>query len=680
MDLLAAAAARQQILESFMEEHPEEVLRVAIPSDLRAAMPTTVQPYIEEEVKLTGEIEIVSRCHGTMHSLSYVLNTGEERLTLHFAGPQPTNLQSGSYFHGSGIRVNDSVALRWKGKTIAPMTAAALSNLGEQKVAVLLVNFRNNTTTPYAVNDARNLVFTSVNNFIKENSQQQTWLSGDAFGWYTIDFDASVCNPFQIRDNAHAAATAAGVNLSMYNRYIYVFPYVACIGVPGSGSVGGNPSRMWVNGSLDLRTVAHEFGHNLGLFHSFALDCGASAIGSNCTKIEYGDTLDIMGYPGVIGHYNAPQKERLGWMSNTIATVTTNGSYVLAPYEGSANANPQALKILKSTDASTGKKTWYYVEYRQPLGFDSALSSNTNVRNGVVIHVGSEDPTVPTYLLDMTPETASWLDPALVVGKSFFDPEAGVTISTLWANSTGAAVSVSLGASAPACVHQDPTVTITPTQSQWVKAGAAVPYTVSVKNNDAANCSTSTFSLQKSLPNNSWTGVFASPGLAIQPGATVSTNLTVTSPASAADGVYSINITTANAAAASSALVGDGLDAVTASLATTVSTTATYIISSALDMTVTTDQPSYPRRAWISITANVLSAGQPVAKANVTFTITKPNGKILQTTRATGTSGDVLYRFSLPVNDPLGVYQVSVKAAKGNLKFGPATTSFTMTP
>jgi hypothetical protein len=113
----------------------------------------------------------------------------------------------------------------------------------------------------------------------------------------------------------------------------------------------------------------------------------------------------------------------------------------------SAQLIKHTLKILKSTDPTTGKKTWYYVEYRQAIGFDSFLSGNSNVTNGVVVHTGSESSGNSGYLLDMTPESGSsiyddWQDPALVVGQSFSDPDSGVTITPLSVSSMSATVSV----------------------------------------------------------------------------------------------------------------------------------------------------------------------------------------------------------------------------------------------
>src|SRR5438093_514521 len=200
--------------------------------------------------------------------------------------------------------------------------------------------------------------------------------------------------------------------------------------------------------------MGHELGHVLGLYHSHALECGATTLGTDCSVWEYGDVLDILGNTSA-GHFNAFQKEQLGWLGNAIATVGANAVYTLDPYEAPLGVNPKALKLPKSVDPLTGRTTWYYVEARQAIGFDSFLSTNSNlingsnVLNGVVIHTGSDGDINSSNLLDMTPASSTWSqydwnDPALVVGQTFFDPGAGVTITLTSAGSTGAAVSVSL--------------------------------------------------------------------------------------------------------------------------------------------------------------------------------------------------------------------------------------------
>jgi uncharacterized repeat protein (TIGR01451 family) len=452
------------------------------------------------------------------------------------------------------------------------------------------------------------------------------------------------------------------VNLSAYTRYVYAFPQNAC-GWWGTGTVGGNPSQAWINGTLVFQVVGHEIGHNFGLFHSRSIDCGSTTLGSNCTTDEYGDPMDTMGWS--TGHYNAFQKERLGWLnygtSPPITTVQADGTYSLEPYE-TVGANPKALKVPKATDPATGKKTWYYVEFRQAIGFDNFLGGNSNVLNGVVIHTGSESSPNSSDLLDMTPTTSSMSDPAQTVGKSFTDPDAGVTIATTWASSTSASVAVTFGTGGTqACVPANPTVSVSPPKSQSVKAGSTVTYTVSVTNNDNTACAASSFALQASVPSG-WSAAFASSTLTLSSGANASTTVQVTSSNSASGGSYSIGVTARNSANASYAA----------------SNSVSYLVAGPLNVSVSTSQSSYLRGQTAFITANVSDNGSPVKRARVTFSVTKPNGAVLTRTMTTKATGSVVFKFLVRYSDPIGVSQVRADATLNNERFGSATTSFTV--
>ncbi|MCI0409003.1 MAG: M12 family metallo-peptidase, partial [Acidobacteria bacterium] len=477
-DLLSVAARRHQLLSAIIQDDPGAVLRAAVSAEFRAGLPPEVQTFVEEEVDLEGELEVLHEDREDGSRYLHFLKVNEERFSLHFAAHPPT-LQTGARVRVRGIRVERALALE-SGSTGVESLASVLPNsFGEQRTVVILVNFEDKPTEqPYTREYAGNVVFGAANQFYAEASYQQTSLSGDVFGWLTIPMNSTVCDGWKLASEAKSAATAAGVDLSAYTRYVYAFPQNAC-GWWGTGTVGGNPSQAWINGTLVFQVVGHEMGHNFGLYHSRALDCGATTLGSNCTTDEYGDSLDVMGYS--TGHYNAFQKERLGWLNHgtspAITTVQADGTYWLDPYE-SISGNAKALKILKATDAATGMKTWYYVEFRQAIGFDSFLSGNGNVLNGVVIHTGSELHGNSSDLLDMTPTTASSSDPALAVGQSFNDPDAEVTIEATWASSTSASVGVTFGT--PICAPSNPTVALSPSQSPSVKAGTLVSYTVSV--------------------------------------------------------------------------------------------------------------------------------------------------------------------------------------------------------
>jgi hypothetical protein len=319
---------------------------------------------------------------------------------------------------------------------------------------------------------------------------------------------------------------------------------------------------------------------------------------------------------------------------------------------------PKALKVLQSVDPATGKKTWYYIEYRQGLGFDGFVASNANVTDGIVIHRASEASADSSYLLDMTPATTSWSDPALTIGQSYYDPDAGVTIVPMWTETTGAGVSVSLGPLA--CVRGIPTVALAPSGTRWVSPGSTVAYTVTVANTDNSGCAASIFGLAAPVPGG-WSAAFGTSALTMSPGASASTTLAITSAAASPDGFYTIPVTVTNTA--------DNYAS---------STTATLSLVSALDVDLATDRPSYARNAWVTITASVSQGGSPVPGAAVNFTVTKPNGTAMTGSATTDSAGVAVFRFRLKQREPAGTYQVTAHASLNGTVFGDAVASFTV--
>jgi hypothetical protein len=256
------------------------------------------------------------------------------------------------------------------------------------------------------------------------------------------------CDPDSLATYAKSAATEAGVNLSNYSRIVYVFPTNSCYWL-GLGTIGGYPSESWINGAFDLETVAHELGHNFGLYHANALSCASSSIGSDCRSIEYADTTDVMGNE-VPGHFNAFHKEQLGWLNSgsmpSIPTLSASGTFNLEPFEAD-NDQPKALKVLKSIDLS-GAKTYYYIEYRQPIGFDTVFSSlrtRSNLTSGIVIHTGTDQNANSSFLLNMNPLQSSWYNAALQPGDSFRDSETGLQVTLLSADTAKARMQVTIG-------------------------------------------------------------------------------------------------------------------------------------------------------------------------------------------------------------------------------------------
>ena len=475
-ELVAVAEERHALLARLIEDDPGTVLQVAVPAKVRNSMPADVRPFLEQSLDLEGELTVLYEDYEDGRArLRHSLNTSSGRITMHFRN-NPPQLLSGEEVvaHGVYLDLDDdpeaygAMALE-SGEQILTLAAkggtnggsnggtasTATSTFGDQKTLLILVNFRDQPTEPYTTTYAQSMVFGTVSDYYLENSYGQTWLSGDVYGWFTIDLDSTVCDLPTLASQANNAAQAAGANLANYAHIVYAFQN-SC-GGKGIGTVGGSPSQAWINGDLDVRVIAHELGHGLGLWHSHALECGTNTLGPDCYVVEYGDPFDSMGNEDDPGHFNAFQKERLGWLKNdvypAITTVTTSGTYTVAPLETN-DTRPKVLKILKSTDATTGQRTWYYLEWRQAIGFDAFLAGNTNVLNGVLLHTGTDGLGDSSSLLDITPASQllkswDWLDPALANGQSFEDPDAGIVLKTEWVTSTEAAVTVYLNSESP---------------------------------------------------------------------------------------------------------------------------------------------------------------------------------------------------------------------------------------
>jgi len=544
--------------------------------------------------------------------------------------------------------------------------SAAGSTIGEHKTAVILVNFTDNTAQPRTAVEANALVFDQVSDFLWEASYQRTFLSGETFGWFTISASATLCDTATIVAEGNKAATAAGANLAAYTQFIYMFPYRSGCSWSGTGAVGPAGEKIiYINGSggMGLQTIAHELGHRFGLGHSDGLDCDLSPLGNTCTQQGYADPTDTMGNRAA--HFNTFQKERLGWLgavgAPSITTVASSGRYVIEPYE-TFSQGAKALKILKSTDPNTGQKTWYYIEYRQPIGFDSVLAGRGTITSGLMVHTGTvtSNGNGTSLVLDMTPNTittsksADFEDGVIAVGTSYTDATAGVTIALVSADANGAVIDVSMGTAPPAtCTRAAPIMSLSgPTAA--VAAGSTVSYTLSITNKDSSACSASSFNLARSVPTG-WSSSLTTSSVTLSPGASANASLSVTSASNAASGAYGIGVGSSSGAGS----VHSANAAATYSVSAPATTTLTE--------TVGTDKTSYLRAETVYMSARVLGNGAPVSGASVRFTVTLPNGSSSVLNATSGIDGYGRATLKLgKTKAAIGGYQLRADASSGS--------------
>jgi hypothetical protein len=158
--------------------------------------------------------------------------------------------------------------------------------------------------------------------------------------------------------------------------------------------------------------------------------CGDVPFDDSCNYEEYGSPYDPMGYG--CGHMAAPDKEYMSWLEGcNVVTASADGTFNILPSEVPCNGT-QALRV------PTFDGSYYYIEYRQPIGFDSDQEDGFG---GVLVHVSrppeSEWDGGPyAYLIDLG------VGAFLAEGESYADPGGTVTMTVDELHDTHAVVSV----------------------------------------------------------------------------------------------------------------------------------------------------------------------------------------------------------------------------------------------
>jgi hypothetical protein len=583
-------------------------------------------------VVIDGELELTYQDDETSGRLLGFLHSQNRRVPLRFQNGVAPNLPTGSRVRVSGDLADGVVTAT----DVSALSVSATQTIGTRQVLVILFNFSTNATQPFSISTV-NSVNDQVKSFYRENSYGLADMNFTVAGYFTITASTSTCDYYTWATQAETAATNAGFNLSAYDRRVLAFPRVSACSWSGMGNVSG--PRSWVNGSYALRTVAHEQGHNFGDHHSQALRCDTASL---CTTVEYGDDRDVLGASGVVGHMNAFQKERLGWLnygsSPTIQTIATSGDYWIGSYEANV-ADAKALRVWNAANS-----TYYYVESRARTGFDSGLTA------GVTVHVGSPSNGYGQQV-DLSPTTTTY-DSTLDVGQTFADPALGVYITTLSTGTAGALVRVEFGGQL-SCVSGAPGVTLSPS-SQFGASGSVLIYAVTVANTDGSACAASPFALAASVPAG-WTASFSStPTLA--PGASAQVTMSVAVP-SGASGTNAFNVTAQNRTS------GAGGSAIAS---------ATVAASLAVTSAATVSGGKNNRAITVNVAVGVNST--PVAGAAVTVTITRPFGGSVALAATTGADGRASVRYSVRRSDPAGTYQVRADASSGGVTGTASTT------
>nr|WP_246215325.1 hypothetical protein [Modestobacter muralis] len=326
--------------------------------------------------------------------------------------------------------------------------AAAPAALAQQQVTVVMLQPAGSSSQRAADRTTLADVVAAVNGPVSDfwvrqsgGAVRPTVVAGH--DWTTTD--AGCGTPWSLWD---AAARVAGWTPGSGRHLLVYVPAGAPGCAYGLGTVGtslDDGGLAYVQ-STATSVVAHEFGHNLGLGHSSAVQCDGAVESGDCLVASYGDQYDVMGVSwGPVGTLNRVQAALLGLLPGAeVAEVRAPAEVALAPV--SAGSGVRAARYVDPVSGDV-----YWLEYRTASGQDAWLGDATvnwpRLQPGVTVRVGSHGDDT-SLLLDATPSPRSgWRDDratALPVGMSVPVGSAGVRVTVLRQGAAAAVVRVAV--------------------------------------------------------------------------------------------------------------------------------------------------------------------------------------------------------------------------------------------
>ena len=146
-----------------------------------------------------------------------------------------------------------------------------------------------------------------------------------------------------------------------------------------------------------------------------------------------------MGHDGQ-RHFNTWHRWQMGLLGAAdVQTVTESGVYRVATAEVTGGV-PRVLRVLRPSG------NYYYLEFRQPYGRYDNFSTSAAVVNGVSIRIAPGVGSLAfSKLIDTVPQTGTFYDAALGVGRGFADNINDIFVVTQAIDPTGATVLVHVG-------------------------------------------------------------------------------------------------------------------------------------------------------------------------------------------------------------------------------------------
>lgn len=515
---VALAKVRRPEFLSLIRRQPKAALAHAVPAAAREQLPAAVVANLESRVSGRGDLEVLARTAPSSIAVLRRARFGETTYTAHVFGERENqrttrNISlhgvaldghlavSGSplraFEPGESIPAEKPVAadscivsgfapkagavaaesgdrIYWlcRGGHLEaaegmvaesegePITAAAYAQNGPRRVLLMLVDFSDRAGGPAGVAQT---TLDEVATFLSECSYGQLTFptrvvtSVLRMPQPSTYYRDRIRGDDELLNHARAAAVTAGFSPETFDFDAVAFEYIGMH--DGSGNVWSGlgfvgTKGAWAQGPLSAATLAHEFGHNLGLWHANSW-ISSTTIGLGGTHSEYGNSFDAMGYAVEFPrkHYSANFKYVLGWLpGESVENVVASGTYRI--YAQDQNSllpeRKYAVRIPVGIFVS-GELEDYWLDFRQLLAarFPSTAAAP-------ILQWGNDAGSyLASRLLDTLPATATMDDAPLLSGRVFTDNERSISIETAGNGGAGADayVDVQISMTAPPFVE-----------------------------------------------------------------------------------------------------------------------------------------------------------------------------------------------------------------------------------
>jgi hypothetical protein len=400
----------------------------------------------------------------TSSTVDQVIADGEMELAVHWHGNTP---------HYHVVAAGELNALAQQPNQVAAFRAPNVAfTTGTHRALVINLVRADGLVAPRDVVNARYLEGAAG---MHAMSRGMLTISVDLFGRdVAVPYGADICDRYSdftqpVLDEVRREISTVGYRFISFVLPVHTTEAFTTGGCRfgGLGQVNGaltwNVAYIdWPESRPSTKVVMHEWGHNLGLWHSNYLQCAVGAqpvalaaradrAAGACKRHEYGGEWSVMG-SARSSSITAGERRHLGWLRDGEQTSVSEGIVTLG-FDGpvslvwlqNAEGDLFQVEFVKPTEGNSCKRDYN--------GYWTYLCDSPTHTGVLVKFVERAESSDTDYVLDTAPQTGVLADAPLKAMQSWTDATGSVMVTVLSITDNSATVQLKGIAVAPSAVN-----------------------------------------------------------------------------------------------------------------------------------------------------------------------------------------------------------------------------------